>query len=170
MRTSHLATAPRQPCVRSRPVMGPHSSDFTLASRDEVSRCGTSTPTSSSGPDEVDHLTQVDGTNRAAFVVERDGDLIAVARYDRLDDPAIAEVAFVVADGWQHHGIASFLLQRLTSRAKEVGISAFCAEVLAENAPMLAVFHEAGFPIATRREQGTVFVSMAIRATAEDAG
>ena len=78
------------------------------------------------GADEVDHLTQVDGTNRVAFVVERDGDLIAVARYDRLGDPTMAEVAFVVADGWQHHGIASFLLQRLASRAKEVGITAFC--------------------------------------------
>ena len=28
---------------------------------------------------------------------------------------------------------------------------------------MLAVFHEAGFPITTSREQGTVSVSMAIR-------
>ena len=121
------------------------------------------------GTDEVDHLTQVDGTNRVAFVVERDGDLIAVARYDRLGDPTTAEVAFVVADGWQHHGIASYLLQRLASCAKEVGIAAFTAEVLAENAPMLAVFHQAGFPVKTRCEQGTVSVSMAIGAKTEDA-
>ena len=123
------------------------------------------------GTEEVTHLTQVDGTSRVAFVVERDGDLIAIARYDRLSDPTMAEVAFVVADGWQHRGIGSFLLQRLASRAREVGITAFTAAVLAENAPMLAVFHQAGFPTTTSREQqGTVTVAMAIDAKTVDAG
>ena len=122
------------------------------------------------GADEVEHLTQVDGTNRVAFVVERNGDLIAIARYELLGDPTMAEVAFVVADGWQHRGIASYLLQRLASCAKEVGITALVAEVLAENTPMLAVFHQAGFPTKTSREQGTVSVTMAIGAQTEEAG
>ena len=114
------------------------------------------------GADELDHLTQLDGTDRVAFVVELDGDLIGVARYDRLGDPTVAEVAFVVADEWQHHGIASYLLQRLAARARAVGIITFTAEVLAENAPMLAVFQQAGFPTETSCEQGTVSVAMAI--------
>jgi GNAT superfamily N-acetyltransferase len=122
------------------------------------------------GTDEVAHLTQVDGTDRMAFVVERDGDLIAVARYERLGDPTQAEVAFVVTDGWQHRGIASFLLQRLASRAREVGITTFCAEVLAENAPMLAVFLRAGFPTKTSREQGTVSVAMALGGMTDSLG
>jgi len=112
--------------------------------------------------EEVAHFTQVDGTNRVAYVVSRDGDIVAVGRYDRLDDLSASEVAFVVADDLQHHGIASFLLQRLASRAREVGITTFCAEVRADNAPMLAVFHQAGFPTQSIREQGTVSVRMDI--------
>jgi GNAT superfamily N-acetyltransferase len=111
-------------------------------------------------PDEVEHLTQVDGTNRVALVVEQSGDLLAIGRYDRLDDPAVAEVAFVVADELQHHGIAPLLLQGLASRAREVGITTFRAEVLAENAPMLGVFRQSGFPMKTMRQWGTVSVTM----------
>ena len=114
------------------------------------------------GTHEVAHLTQVDGTSRVAFVVEQDGDLVAVARYDRLDDPTTAEVAFVVADGKQHLGIASLLLQRLAARACEVGITTFRAEVRADNAAMLAVFRQAGFPVTSRREWGTVSLDLAI--------
>jgi RimJ/RimL family protein N-acetyltransferase len=113
-------------------------------------------------PDEVARLTQVDGSNRVAFVVEHDGELIAVGRYDRLDDPAVAEVAFLVADGFQHHGIASLLLKRLASRAREVGITTFRAEVLAENAPMLAVFRQSGFATESNRRGGPVSVTMDI--------
>ena len=64
-------------------------------------------------PSEVAHFTQVDGEARVAFVVERAGELIAVGRYDRLDDQRVAEVAFVVADAYQHHGLATMLLHRL---------------------------------------------------------
>ncbi len=38
-------------------------------------------------PAEVTHLTCVDDINRAACVVEHGGDIIAVGRYDRLEDP-----------------------------------------------------------------------------------
>ena len=52
-------------------------------------------------PSEVAHFTQVDGEARVALVVERARELIAVGRYDRLDDHRLAEVAFVVADAYQ---------------------------------------------------------------------
>lgn len=113
-------------------------------------------------PDEVAHLTQVDGTDRVAFVVEQSRDIVAVGRYDRLDDPAVAEVAFAVEDELQHRGIGPLLLQRLVGRAREVGITTFCAEVLAENTPMLDVFRQSGFPINTKSRWGTVSVTMAI--------
>ncbi len=78
------------------------------------------------GAAEVAHLTEVDGHDRVALVVERDGELIAVGRYDRLRDPAQAEVAFVVADAFQHQGIGTMLLHRLATRAKEAGIRLPC--------------------------------------------
>ncbi len=111
---------------------------------------------------EVTRLTCVDGVDRAAFVVEVGGEIVAVARYNRLDDPTVAEVAFVVADDFQHHGIATMLLRKLARTARSVGISQLRAEVLAENAPMLAVFHSAGFPISESREREVVELELEI--------
>ena len=65
--------------------------------------------------------------------------------------PAAAEVAFVVADEYQDHGLGSMLLERLVETAKRAGIGEFKASVLAENSAMLAVFHGAGFPITQSR-------------------
>ena len=62
-------------------------------------------------PAEVERFIHVDGHDRFAVVAEHGGAMVAVARYDRLKDPRTAEVAFVVADAWQHHGIGSFLLR-----------------------------------------------------------
>src|ERR1700722_5047830 len=56
---------------------------------------------------EVERFTHVDYADRPALVAEIDGQVVAVARYDRLLPSAEAEVAFVVADQLQHHGIAS---------------------------------------------------------------
>lgn len=114
------------------------------------------------GSDEVAHLTQVDGVDRVALVVEKDEELIAVGRYDRLTDPNAAEVAFVVADAYQHHGLATTLLGRLVNAAGSVGITRFVAEVLAANWPMLSVFQDAGLPTESRTEWGTVELTMTI--------
>jgi GNAT superfamily N-acetyltransferase len=113
-------------------------------------------------PDEVAHLTCVDGFNRVAYVVERKGEIVGVGRYDRCDQPCRAEVAFVVADEFQHHGLGPMLFERLVETAKLAGIGEFCASVLAENATMLAVFHSAGFPFAEERFGDVVELTMEI--------
>ena len=83
--------------------------------------------------------------------------IIGHASYDRVG-PDSAEVAFIVADDRQGRGIATLLLEELAERAQEAGISTFCADVLAENARMLRVFHESGFPTRLRAEPGAVLV------------
>jgi GNAT superfamily N-acetyltransferase len=113
---------------------------------------------------EVAHLTQVDGRDRVALVVEYGGRLIAVGRYERIDASAEAEVAFVVADDFQGHGIAPMLLHRLARLAEPVGIDHFIAEVLVDNRTMLNVFQESGFPTELKRELDSVEVKMAIQA------
>jgi RimJ/RimL family protein N-acetyltransferase len=113
-------------------------------------------------PDEVLHLTCVDGFDRVALVVELNDELIGVGRYDRLRDRAQAEVAFVVADAYQHHHIATELLHRLARLARGAGVLQFRAEVLVENATMLSVFREAGFPVSSTREWGTVALTIDI--------
>ena len=111
---------------------------------------------------EVEHFTQVDGKARVALVVELLSELIAVGRYDRLDDHSVAEVAFVVADAYQHHGLATMLLCRLADAARLVGITRLTAEVSAENRPMLSVFRNAGFPVQSKTELSIVELSMSI--------
>ena len=113
-------------------------------------------------PGEVTHLTSVDGFNRVAYVVEHEGEIIGVGRYDRADQQCRAEVAFVVADEFQHHGLGPVLLERLVETAKHAGIGEFSASILAENATMLAIFHSAGFPFAEERVGDVVELTMEI--------
>jgi RimJ/RimL family protein N-acetyltransferase len=111
--------------------------------------------------DEVHHFTHVDYRDRLALVVEDEGRLVAVARYDRTG-PDEAEVAFVVADAYQHRGLGHELLARLGPPARQVGISRFTAEVLEENSAMLRVFHHGPYPTTTRTGGGTAHLVMAI--------
>jgi RimJ/RimL family protein N-acetyltransferase len=89
---------------------------------------------------ELRYLTEVDGENHVALVVEYPGEpvrrLIAVGRFVRLhDDPAAAEVAIVVADDWQRRGIGSLVSERLAAEARRAGIERFTATMAADNLP-----------------------------------
>ena len=116
-------------------------------------------------PKEVERFTRVDYRDRLALVAEHDGQLIAVARYDRRPETTEAEVAFVVADECQHHGIGSLLLDELAAAARERGITAFVADTLEENLTMLAVFNDSGFPITRHYEYDTVSLRFCIAIT-----
>jgi len=98
---------------------------------------------------EVTRFTTVDHREREALVVlDTDDEIVAVARVDVLPgSPPLAEVAFVVADAWRHHGIGGAVLARLAGRARQVGIEQFVAVTLADNRAMRAVFRRAGDPI-----------------------
>jgi RimJ/RimL family protein N-acetyltransferase len=88
------------------------------------------------------YLTEVDHHDHEAIaaVNPENGMIIGVARYVRSDDPTEAEVAVVVGDPWQGHGVATALLQRLVSRAREEGIDHFVALVMSDNTEALEVF------------------------------
>ena len=111
-------------------------------------------PTLSSA--EVERFTCVDYEDRLALVAETDDHLIAVGRYDRHVGTPEAEVAFVVADDYQHHGIGSLLLDELARAARENGITTFLADTLRENHTMLGVFMHSGFPVTTKSDRETV--------------
>jgi len=111
---------------------------------------------------EVERFTHVDYNRRMALVAECDGRLIGIGRYDRLEGSAEAEVAFVVADAYQGHGIGSLLLQRLADAARSRGITLFFAETLPDNRPMQAVFRESGFDVHTTFDEGLVCVRFPI--------
>jgi GNAT superfamily N-acetyltransferase len=105
---------------------------------------------------EVDRFTTVDYVDRLALVATCDDRLIAVGRFDRFPGTTEAEVAFIVADEFQHHGIGTLLLDELVKAARERGIETFAAQTLAENQNMLDVFRHAGFPVRSSIEFGTV--------------
>jgi GNAT superfamily N-acetyltransferase len=109
---------------------------------------------------ELERFTQVDHGDREAVVATSDQRIIGVGRYDRLGGTDDAEVAFVVADAWQHHGLGQLLLDEIADRARAVGIHRLVAETLPINRPMLAVFRHAGRPMTTRLEDGVVHVTL----------
>jgi GNAT superfamily N-acetyltransferase len=114
---------------------------------------------------EVEHFTCVDYVNRLALVVESEDRLIAVGRYDSAPGDTEAEVAFVVADELQHHGIGALLLDELARAAWQRRITSFRAETLCENRTMLDVFHHSGFPATSSVEYGTVTLRFPIEPT-----
>jgi GNAT superfamily N-acetyltransferase len=111
---------------------------------------------------EVERFTHVDYVDRLALVVEHADDLVGVGRYERQPRTQQAEVAFVVADQFQHHGIGTILLEHLAEAALDNGINTFTAQTLADNQDMLDVFMKSGFHVTSTREYGTVSVRFSI--------
>ncbi len=116
---------------------------------------------------EVARFTTVDYVDRLALVATVGDRLIAVGRFDRAPGASEAEVAFVVADEFQHHGIGSLLLDELARVARQRGVEVFKADTLAENSTMLDVFRHAGFPVTSSIEYGTVILRFPIAPTDE---
>lgn len=114
---------------------------------------------------ELKRFTEVDFKDRVAFVITIGGEIIGIGRYDRLDDPAEAEVAFNIADAHQGRGIGSILLEHLAAAAQENGIRRFSAEVLPENRKMLMVFSDAGYDVKRHFDDGVVSLEFSIGPT-----
>jgi RimJ/RimL family protein N-acetyltransferase len=88
----------------------------------------------------LQHMAGVDHDRRQAFVGVVDDDVVGVARFDRdHDDLTRAEIAVVVADAWQQHGLGTALLTRLVDDARARGITTLTATVLGENHTMLSL-------------------------------
>ncbi|TDL34125.1 GNAT family N-acetyltransferase [Arthrobacter nitrophenolicus] len=114
---------------------------------------------------ELKRFTEVDYKDRVAFVITSRGEIIGIGRYDRLDDPAEAEVAFNIADAHQGRGLGSILLEHLAAAAHENGIRRFTAEVLPENRKMLMVFSDAGYDVKRHFDDGVVSLEFNIDPT-----
>jgi GNAT superfamily N-acetyltransferase len=97
--------------------------------------------------DEVHRFTNVDHRRREALVAVVGDRIVGVGRYDTLHDPLAAELAFVVADDWQHHGIGRALLDALSERARANGIHRFVADTLDRNAPMIGLLRSWGVDV-----------------------
>ena len=118
----------------------------------------------------LDRIMRVDPMREAALLVTRvQGDDEIVIGSGRFMAPPgegalrAAEIAFVVEEDYQGLGIAGRLLRCLAEIARDKGIAEFEADVLAENASMLAVFARSGLPMHKRRDGGVVHVTLSLR-------
>jgi GNAT superfamily N-acetyltransferase len=114
---------------------------------------------------EIRNFREADFSNRVILLctTQRDGReiVIASATYVRVGE-ADAEVAFVVEEDYHRLGIAGRLLRHLGRIARAGGISIFVAEVLPHNSGMLGVFERSGWPMAAKKADGTVHVTLAL--------
>lgn len=86
----------------------------------------------------LDSLCAVDGHRHVAWAAVHEGDLVGVCRYVQLcDEPATAELAAFVLDGYQHRGIGRLLLRAMAETARRQRIRAFVCNVLPENRTVL---------------------------------
>jgi GNAT superfamily N-acetyltransferase len=112
---------------------------------------------------ETDFFVNVDFVNHVALVavVEEDGKpmITAGGRYIVVS-PGQAEVAFAVIDQYQGQGLGTTLMRHLVAIARGAGLKELIADVLPDNRPMLKVFQKCGLAMSTRRESGSVHVTL----------
>jgi RimJ/RimL family protein N-acetyltransferase len=102
-------------------------------------------PTSEISDEDLEYLTDVDHKRHEAVIALDEDRMVGVARYVRAPrDRESAEVAVVVVDDRQNRGIGTALLDRLTERARENGITRYTALVARDNDIVIGALERAG--------------------------
>ena len=97
----------------------------------------------------------------AAVVGERETErIVGTASYFVDSSTGLADVAYMVDPEWQGAGLASALQARTVDYARRHGVRGFRADVLAENAGMMAVFRRSGLQMEAHIEDGAFEVTM----------
>lgn len=91
---------------------------------------------------------------------KNDGNIIAEARFIRINNTSSAEIVFVVDEDWQRSGIATYIYQLLVRLARARGITEFIADVLFSNVAMMKVFQKGNLPIKACLEEGIYHLSI----------
>jgi GNAT superfamily N-acetyltransferase len=113
----------------------------------------------------IRYLTEIDHRDHEAVIalVKQSGEGIGVARYVRHPDrPEVAELAVTVIDDWQGRGLGTVLLGLISARAREEGITAFTALILATNQEMIDLLGRLAPVRIVDRETGRVEVEVPI--------
>jgi len=108
---------------------------------------------------ELRYLTEVDHVDHYALVAVLADDpstMAGVGRWVRDGDhPDAAEVAIVVGDCYQRHGLGTALGTALGDGARALGIARFTAMMLPENTAAQRLFAHISGRLSTRVESGT---------------
>jgi RimJ/RimL family protein N-acetyltransferase len=112
---------------------------------------------------ETAFFINVDFVNHVALIAvveENSKPVIAAGGRYIVVNPGQAEVAFVVVDDYQGQGIGRTLMRHLVAIARGSGLRELVADVLPDNRQMLKVFEKSGLPMSTKREQGSLHVTL----------
>ncbi|MFA6955655.1 MAG: GNAT family N-acetyltransferase [Thermoanaerobaculia bacterium] len=108
----------------------------------------------------------VDYDDIFGIVGEMGGRIVAVAHWYRgRKYRSNAEAAFAVSEEMRGCGVGTRLLECLAEVARSSGITAFTAEVMESNRPMMDVFLDSGFAVEKHTVQGTVGVKFSLEET-----
>jgi acetyltransferase len=100
----------------------------------------------------------IDHAQEMALVVERktpeDGqrEILAVGRLSKMSSGRKAELAVLVSDRYQRHGLGGELVRRLIQVARDQGVHEIVANILPENLAMRALANRFGFNIRTSED------------------
>ena len=115
-------------------------------------------------------LTHVDYDRRMAIVAERptyDGPVIVgVARYDVTEPSDTAEIALLVEDAWQGHGLGTILLHAIMDAGHARGLHTFRVDVLSENRGMLRLLARETEIVSRAASEGVTEALVRARASA----
>ncbi|WP_235018307.1 GNAT family N-acetyltransferase [Thermomonospora echinospora] len=115
----------------------------------------------------VRHLDRLDHWDREALVALVDDDIVGIAEYVRAPaDPHRAELAVLVTDPWQRHGVGRLLVGCLALTAARRGITAFDAGVLPGNRPALSAIRTAWPLVRPWHEDGSAHFRLPLGAPA----
>jgi GNAT superfamily N-acetyltransferase len=94
---------------------------------------------------EAHHFAELDGKNDVGLVATTGtrGRIVGLGGYSRIS-PTCAEVAMVIEDAYQHHGVGRRMMRRLRMIALQNGMTGFVGEILPGNEPALRLMRENG--------------------------
>jgi RimJ/RimL family protein N-acetyltransferase len=111
--------------------------------------------------DEIRRWTDIDRPREGAVIatVRMDGleRQIGVARYAAQPGESEAEIAIVLSDAWQGHGLGGPLLASLIELARQSGMIRLFGTTLSENPAMIALGRRLGFRLA--RQRGAAYLT-----------
>jgi acetyltransferase len=116
--------------------------------------------------DTLRRMTEIDHASHVALVAQPAADdgeddepgIVADARYVRTG-PDTAEFAVAVADGWQRQGLGRRMLEQLARHAARHGLHTLVGDVLADNAPMIAMLRALGCRLEARTDEPALLLA-----------
>ena len=85
-------------------------------------------------------LLRVDHHDHEAIAAVEGGEIVGVVQYARRPGARQANLAIVIADGWQRQGLGTRLITALADRAISEGIDSFAVDIQGDNFGALKLF------------------------------